>query len=165
MFACDHAGRYPRELKTLVPKYLQSIPQCPAAHQDTYSASWRVAGSEGFFFCCSGMHHPGLQANQPYFDARRGMGPESALPPVGCNSQLKTLATCLEMYAADHSGRYPKELHDLTPNYLHHLPHCPGQGAYTYEMHAKPDTFTVRCSTRNHSWYQSTKGLMDGASK
>ncbi|MCW5872921.1 MAG: hypothetical protein KIS61_37085, partial [Candidatus Eremiobacteraeota bacterium] len=109
MYASDHSGRYPASLQELVPKYLQSIPACPAARRDTYSASWRVAGGEGFYMCCAGNNHAdfGLKANEPTCSARHYLGPASMLPrlhhledekqgskPVArCLQNLKNLAT------------------------------------------------------------------------
>lgn len=42
LYAAANGGRYPPRLSALVPRYLKQIPTCPAAHRDTYSASYGV---------------------------------------------------------------------------------------------------------------------------
>lgn len=41
---------------------------------------------------------------------------------TACEENEKSLATALEMYAADNEGLYPTALGKLTPNYLPHVP-------------------------------------------
>ena len=184
MYATDHAGNYPKSLKELIPTYIKSIPACPAAGQDTYSPSWRLAGSEGFFMCCSGKHHAdfGLQTNQPSLDARHYLGPQSMLarlhaledqksgakPIARCMNNLKNIATALEVWATDHGGRYPKSLKELKQGYLRDLPQCLGKDTYRYQVSTMPDNYTVRCQGTNHikdgsranfPYYTSMKGL------
>lgn len=185
-YATDHAGAYPAKLKELVPVYLQSIPTCPAAHKDTYSASWRVAGGEGFYMSCSGNNHVdfGLQPNEPTCSARHYLGPASLLPrlhalqdrqtgakPIArCLQNLKNIATALEMYASDHGGRYPETLKQLAQaNYLRDVPRCLDQDAYSYQVKTRPDWFRLHCPGKNHARdgspanypvYDSQKGLI-----
>ena len=185
MWASDHAGNYPKELKELVPKYIEHIPPCPAAGKDTYSSSYRAAGSEGFSMHCSGHFHKdfGLGKNQPTLDARHYLGPQSILPrlhqledqksgakPVlRCSQNLKNIATALEMYAADHQGHYPRELADLkSGGYLRDIPRCLDKDAYNYRMNTRPDFFLLHCHSANHKadgsplnfpQYDSSKGL------
>lgn len=42
-----------------------------------------------------------------------------------CESNLKNLATALEIWSIDHQGHYPEELWQLVPNYLRRVPRCP----------------------------------------
>ncbi len=54
-----------------------------------------------------------------------------------CQSNLKNLATALEMYSTDNVGRYPEELALLTPRYLKLIPACPSESSpygYTSEL-------------------------------
>lgn len=52
---------------------------------------------------------------------------------TACKSNLKNLATALEMYASDHKGRYPEQLQGLEGNqYLKSIPTCPAAGQDTY---------------------------------
>ena len=45
---------------------------------------------------------------------------------TNCKSNLTNIATACEMYAADHEGRYPKNLDEITKNgYMRVLPKCP----------------------------------------
>lgn len=55
-----------------------------------------------------------------------------------CYSNLKNIGTALEMYSADWSGKYPKSLYALTPNYLKQLPVCPIGGYMSYQMVTGP---------------------------
>lgn len=93
---------------------------------------------------------------------------------TGCKSNLKNIGTALEMYSTDHSGRYPKSLGELSPNYLRTIPTCPAVERDTYstsyQSAATPDAYTVFCSGANHTGvgippnfprYDSNRGLMD----
>ncbi|MCA9775796.1 MAG: DUF3352 domain-containing protein, partial [Candidatus Eremiobacteraeota bacterium] len=63
----------------------------------------------------------------PNFIRARGQGQLTA-----CKSNLKNIGTGLEMYSTDYSGKYPKNLGLLTPNYLREIPECPVAGRDTY---------------------------------
>ena len=93
---------------------------------------------------------------------------------VACKSNLKFIATALEMYASDNSGRFPPNLERLTPNYLRSVPTCPAAGEQTYvpayQMAARPDIYTVMCAGNAHSYegygknypqYTSVSGLLE----
>jgi len=45
---------------------------------------------------------------------------------------LKNIATGLEMYAADHIGRYPTTLNELVPKYMTRIPRGPAGEDYFY---------------------------------
>ena len=49
-----------------------------------------------------------------------------------CESNLKNIGTGMEMYSTDWNGKYPQNLHYLTPNYLKTVPECPSAGRVTY---------------------------------
>jgi hypothetical protein len=97
-------------------------------------------------------------------------------PPLrGCVSNVKNLATALEMYSTDNSGRYPTLLSQLTPDYLRTIPTCPSAGLDTYSagytVVARPDGYTVECSGHHHGdeglpadfpRYTSTEGISYG---
>lgn len=60
---------YPDRLTLLTPNYLKTIPTCPAASRDTYSASAEMA-PEHYTVMCAGRNHPGyrvlgLEENYP----------------------------------------------------------------------------------------------------
>lgn len=167
MYSSDHGGKYPASLQELVPSYLKSIPTCPAAHRDTYSQTWRVAGEEGFYVHCAGNNHAdfGLKANEPTLSARHYLGPASMLPrlhsledqqqgvkPITrCLQNLKTIATALNMYAADHGGRYPETLRGLEKShYLRDVPLCLDKDAYSYQVKTRPDWYRLHCHADNH---------------
>ncbi len=75
-------------------------------------------------------------------------------PLTSCKSNLKNIATALEMYSTDNGGRYPDSLEQLTPEYLKALPICPCAKRVTYSdgyrRHAQPDRFSVYCYGFNH---------------
>lgn len=67
-YSADTSGRYPAlrgsapegepALRRLVPRYLQTLPVCPAAGEDTYSRTYTEDhGLDGYLFWCSGSHH------------------------------------------------------------------------------------------------------------
>jgi len=107
----------------------------------------------------------------PNFIRARAQGQYTA-----CTSNLKNIATALEMWSTDHEGRYPTSLSQLVEgdSYLRTIPMCPAAEAdtysRTYRSSAHPDRFTVECSGHNHGalgagpgypQYSSTHGLQD----
>ena len=79
---------------------------------------------------------------------------------TACKSNLKNIGTGLEMYSTDYSGKYPKDLGMLTPNYLIDIPECPAAGydTYTESYRLEPasdgsdwDVYYVHCSGENHA--------------
>ena len=65
----------------------------------------------------------------PNFIRARAQGQVTA-----CKSNLKNIATALEMYSTDYGGRFPTAIASggaLTPNYLRTLPTCPAAGSVT----------------------------------
>lgn len=101
----------------------------------------------------------------PNFIKARAQGQWSA-----CKSNLKNLATALEMYATDNKGHYPADLTSLTPGYLKMIPVCPGADRESYVYEVKGEAFTVTCKGLNHAgigvpadhpFYTSTRGLIE----
>lgn len=91
-----------------------------------------------------------------------------------CATNMKNLATALEMESTDHQGRYPMGLSDISPQNLtsarlEKLPSCPVSGKdYVYERREQPDGYTITCGA-DHSgdglaagfpYYTSEKGLV-----
>lgn len=75
-------------------------------------------------------------------------------PLYPCRSNLKNLATALEMYASDNQGHYPDRLELLVSGkYLKTIPTCPAVKRMTYtdyQVSRQPDNFTVSCVGDNH---------------
>lgn len=79
---------------------------------------------------------------------------------TACKSNLKNIGTALEMYSTDWSGKYPKELSQLTPKYLKTIPTCPSVGRLTYVMQTGDnvgyntahfqDYYVIHCDGPNH---------------
>lgn len=94
---------------------------------------------------------------------------------TGCKSNLKNLATGLEMYATDNKGLYPSDLGKLTPNYLKFICLCPAAQRDTYsasyQVAPDPAAFTLYCQGANHKkasetppdfpQYNSYEGLIE----
>ncbi len=76
---------------------------------------------------------------------------------AACESNLKNLATALEMYATNNSGNYPPSLDYLTEDYgdgpiMKHMPECPAcQKPYIYaaENSEKENDFMLHCGEKN----------------
>ncbi|MDQ7821388.1 MAG: serine/threonine-protein kinase [Candidatus Eremiobacteraeota bacterium] len=90
---------------------------------------------------------------------------------TACKSNLKSIATALDMYQS-HEGKYPLKLRQITPHYLEDLPRCPAadSGRYGYCRTKALDHFIVYCKGRNHEkaeinadypQYDSVKGLIE----
>ena len=75
-----------------------------------------------------------------------------------CRSNLRQLATALELYSADNRGRYPFHLRQLLrrdphgSTYLRQLPTCPSARSFSYKylVTREPDTFRLFCCSNNH---------------
>ena len=98
---------------------------------------------------------------------------------TGCKSNLKNIATGLEMWQSDHNGQCPKELEDLVRGdgrggYLPRIYTCPASGTDTYSASYKVSAdgkgFDLCCSGENHAIldvpkdrpaYNSTTGLIE----
>jgi len=104
--------------------------------------------------------------------AMTGRGHRHPRQLTACKSNLKNLATALEMYSTDNSGRYPQSLGLLTPSYIRIIPTCPAAGVSTYAYYfgINPDAYTMCCSGRWHRsvisnpdfpQYDSFQGLID----
>lgn len=84
-----------------------------------------------------------------------GQSPRSyhKTPSQECESNLKNMATAVEMYSTDFSGRFPREISQVTPDYVKTLPTCPAAAAntYSYTVSADPDGYTFVCAGANHT--------------
>lgn len=97
-----------------------------------------------------------------------------------CKSNLKNIGTALEMYASDHAGKFPGNLHSLTPNYLKRIGECPSARTVTYRLTIGPaapynterfeDFYLVECMGSAHvivdvppdfPKYNSIEGLVE----
>lgn len=91
---------------------------------------------------------------------------------TACKSNLKNIATGLEMYSTDFEGKYPDSLAKLSPDYLKVVPDCPAAGSDTYsgsyKVSTSPDTYAFACSGNHHRQpaenlpaYNSEEGLSE----
>ncbi|MBI2252670.1 MAG: hypothetical protein HYU63_08055 [Armatimonadetes bacterium] len=107
----------------------------------------------------------------PIISRIRAQGQASA-----CKSNLKTIASALEMKSIDYGGKYPANLSSLSPLYLKIIPTCPSAGADTYTngytSASNPNTYTIWCNGNYHSslgyaanmpQYISGEGLIEEA--
>lgn len=83
-------------------------------------------------------------------------------PLRGCKSNLKNIATWLEMWSVDHEDVYPENLGLLTPDYLIVIPPCPvaktDTYSATYKLFPDPVFFQIQC-TGDHSADGMAPGL------
>ena len=73
-------------------------------------------------------------------------------PEQECGSNLKNIATALEMHWSDHEN-YPSTLQALTPDYLKTIPACPVSGSsegYEKSFKLSGASFEVFCSGSHH---------------
>ncbi|MCA9796795.1 MAG: hypothetical protein KC910_33525, partial [Candidatus Eremiobacteraeota bacterium] len=74
MYSTDWSGRYPSKLDLLTPNYLKTIPTCPEAGKDTYSASYQVGTyPDSYRFACEGKHHSEVASEDPYYTSDQGL--------------------------------------------------------------------------------------------
>ena len=195
MYATDSNGRYPSSIEDLVPRYIEAVPSCPVAGADSYTASLKTGPSaprnlqdyqDFYYLACLGAHHSeaGLEADSPYATTIEGVQPDLSYlgsdqeKLAACTSNLKNLATALEMHAIDSGQSYPESLDLLVPNYLHELPSCPAARSDTYSSNYRtgPDApgnkekhrnyYHLECKGNNHGFtgtnpsYNSIQGLL-----
>ena len=74
MYAVDHAGHYPVELKRLVPDYLKALPTC-VDHLGYQKGYQMGSNPDRFLLCCPGHNHKreGYPPNRPAYDSERGL--------------------------------------------------------------------------------------------
>ena len=88
----------------------------------------------------------------PNFIRARAQGQLTA-----CKSNVKNLATSLEMYSTDNSGHYPSSagFSLITPNYLKIIPQCPSAQSATYSSqytaNTVPDAYSAGCGGTYHT--------------
>lgn len=73
---------------------------------------------------------------------------------VACGYNLRNIATCLEMYASDNQGQYPKSLKQVVPTYIKTLPTCyaANRDTYSASYHRRGTTEgTFYCQGSFHS--------------
>jgi len=74
---------------------------------------------------------------------------------VACQSNLKNIATALEIYSSENQGHYPPAFNNLVPLFLKSPPVCPAISAPTYigsyNVGTLPDIFTIYCQSSAHT--------------
>lgn len=76
MYSTDNAGRFPRDLARVAPRYLETVPTCPAANRDTYSHTYQSSSNpDAFTVACGGRNHAGagLAAGFPQYTSKGGL--------------------------------------------------------------------------------------------
>jgi len=78
-YANESEQLYPTALSNLLPKYLSTIPTCPAANANTYNASYSKSDDPRNFtiFCQGSFHTPaGVNADEPWYTLTEGLNPK-----------------------------------------------------------------------------------------
>lgn len=181
MYSTDWSGKYPPRVTLLAPNYLRTIPKCPASGKSYLvklgpRAPKNIQKYQDYYFLqCTGHAHKseGLPASYPQYTSIEGLLGSEYLPQRrsrrrtlsrdanGCISNLKNLATAMEMYSTDWAGKYPPSKRHLVPNYLRTLPACPVAKKDTYRVQLGPkapgnskgfrDYYLLSCQGRHHS--------------
>lgn len=82
MYSTDWSGKYPTATGILTPNYLKTIPDCPAAASNTYSATFGPAApmnsqsyQDYYFVHCSGGNHLAVSVtgNYPAYNGIQGL--------------------------------------------------------------------------------------------
>lgn len=74
MYATDEpGGTYPANLAALTPNYFRTIPKCPEAGSDTYSASFKVSDEGTARVYCQGNHHPAIPPDYPRWESKQDL--------------------------------------------------------------------------------------------
>jgi len=116
----------------------------------------------------------------------------AGIPPVvydnctACKCNLRNLGTAVELYYSEHGKKFPSNLDQLLPEYVHSLPVCPSDVAHSpetrvfyrrlgmelsdgYGYRRMGDGYVLWCRTRGTSghkreqqpWYSSVAGSHD----
>ena len=119
MYSTDNSGHYPKSLKQLVPKYLLSIPPCPAAGKETYSSSYTSATyPDSYTFYCKGHYHSGVGVGQdkPDYSSTSGMTAKTDSAACYKSGMLSTPAVSDQAIEKESYVSDPSES-GLTPQY------------------------------------------------
>lgn len=76
MYSTDASGRYATGLANLTPNYLKTIPTCPSAGSNTYTAGYTSASNpDAYSVVCSGTNHTAVDAlaNYPQYNSVQGL--------------------------------------------------------------------------------------------
>jgi prepilin-type N-terminal cleavage/methylation domain-containing protein len=86
----------------------------------------------------------------PSFQRARSQGVLTA-----CQSNLKNIATAVELYSVDNEHKYPVSLSDIVPKYFVRIPSCPTPSIDTYSSSytsgTGPDLYTLYCNGLFHT--------------
>lgn len=75
-YSVDNGARYPTALVTLTPAYIKTLPICPTAGQQTYTASFfSQVDPDTYLLRCEGTFHSSLAipTDYPQYDSGRGL--------------------------------------------------------------------------------------------
>lgn len=103
MWSVDHSGHYPENMAALTPNYLRTLPTCPAAEKETYSATYSMKSSPDYYeFHCQGDHH-GSGEEYPAYNAVEGLndgGYQAPAPPPSSEPSGAIVVRVQDMEAA-----------------------------------------------------------------
>jgi len=140
MYSTDNQGQYPSSLKAICPQYLASIPTCPSARVDSYSASYTSERRpDSYVVYCCGSFHPS-HVNHPAFTSVHGLVERPGATTLGtCQENIKRAAQLVREYRKKHK-KLPDKLSQVA------APVCPGSSAeYLYHPRPNRQDFVLEC--------------------
>lgn len=143
-YAQKHDGDYPDSLDQLTPEFVKSIPVCPAAGRDSYSAlSCFDHHPERVVLICSFREHSLFPADYLVLSSERAWETPyaQAADPTECRRNLVSLGQRLEQIK-EKEGRYP----DHAPQ----LPRCSCGASVSYGVTTGGTSFTAACPGAAH---------------
>lgn len=74
---------------------------------------------------------------------------------TGCMTNIRNMATAIQIYSNDSDGLYPSSLDLLVPKYVAAIPTCPSAQTDTYTsgyiIQDDNQNFTLKCDGTNHA--------------
>jgi hypothetical protein len=87
MYRTDYRGNFPESFATLMPAYIEEVPQCPDAGTVTYRYETKIGttgtashpGRDYFRIHCAGQNHANLPADGPSYDSVSGYSEQGTI--------------------------------------------------------------------------------------
>jgi len=72
-----------------------------------------------------------------------------------CETNLRNMASALEVYSTEHERHFPADLTAIAPTYIQSIPTCPSAGSGRpyiegFQSASAPSSYTLRCRGAYH---------------